>query len=72
MDWPVIRIFIVDATDPLPPYDLFFLGKHPCIPRIGEHVAVQYKEHKVIRVEHIVGIKNFEINADVYISNKES
>lgn len=69
MDWPTIRIFIGESNRGCKEV---YLGRHPCIPRVGEHINVQYKEHKVWRVEHIVGVKGYEVNADIYISEKES
>ena len=67
-DWPIIRVHLTNFTKSgaEPP---IYLGPHPTIPRVGDHVGVQYSEHEVWRVEHMLG---HDVHADVYLSVKGS
>jgi hypothetical protein len=70
MDWPIIKVFIGSGTKQ-PDCKFFWEGKHPCIPSVGDHICVEYKEHKVWRTEHI--LSSFcDVKAHVFLQEVES
>lgn len=55
-----------------PDAEKIFEGYMHEIPRIGEHICVQYDEHKVWRVAHMTDARKGEFCADVYIQTNPS
>jgi len=70
MSHPIIRVFLEGEDREKPIYR----GPHACIPRIGEHICVQYWTHRVSRVEHILGFSfdDEPIKADVFLEKEKS
>ena len=68
---PIIRVFLGDSTRK-PDCEEIYLGQHPRIPTVGEHICVQYGEYEVWRVEHILSAAVGHPNAHIHIALKES
>lgn len=62
----IIRVYLyTDKT----PHQVVYQGSHPTIPRIGDHICVEYLSHRVFRVEHVF---NCDWHADVWLEEKPS
>ena len=71
MSHPIIRIYLGDSNRK-PECECIYFGPHPTIPRIGEHLCVQFDCHKVWRVEHILNPDKGHPCAHIHISKERS